>query len=415
MSSDRPMMLLAAAMLAAAPLAAPAAASRADLQVHGFVSQGWVLSSGNNVNGSSDDAHGSAEFRELGVNASWRPLGALLVSAQMAAVEAGKAIDEDVVLEYGLLDYTVLQGERGRVGGRLGRLKLPIGFYNDTRDVVFTRPGIFMPNSVYLDVNGARTFGYFSLEGAGLYGDWFAGRHAVYAELLAAPGQELDDAAENAILRAQAGGKFELDGGVVGRLSDDYDGGRWRVALSALKADLSYVPDGSAFGPSNLFTLPGQFDFDQAVLSLQYNGERASLTGEVVLRRIEIDDISPAPFIGAGAQDPAGWYLQGAYRVAPRWQALLRYDEQVRDVHDRHGYEQQGQPVIGLARHYYFARDWTVGLRHDLLPNVALWAEYHYVDGVGWVNPLDNPGFSAPPGNADRYWNLVSVMLGLRF
>lgn len=423
MSAKAPVVLLALAGLgsAGAALAAPG-----DLQVHGFVAQGWVLSQGNNVHGSSDDAHGSGEFRELGINASWRPLGSLLVSAQMAAVEAGKSVDEDVLLEYGLADYTAFQGEGGRLGLRAGRLKLPIGFYNDSRDVVFTRPGIFMPNSVYLDVNGARTFGYFSLESAGLYGDWFAGRHAVYAEFLVAPGQRLDDAAESAILRTQASGRFELDRGVVARLADDYDGGRWRAALSVLRSDLAYVQ--AATSPLDPLNRDGQFDFDQAVLSLQFNGERLSLTSELVARRIELDDLSGAPFpfaalIGETRQDPGGYYLQAAWRMTPKWQWLLRYDEQIRDLQDRHGREQaanaaaastaSGGVLPAQPRHYYFARDWTAGLRHDVLPNLAVWAEFHYVDGVGWVNPLDNPGFGS--GNADRYWNLVSVMLGLRF
>lgn len=414
MSADHCTALLVAAALGAAALPAAAAPLQgADLQVHGFLSQGWVLSQGNNVNGSSDDSHGSGEFRELGVNASWRPLGALLVSGQMAAVEAGKAIDEDVLLEYGLVDYTALQGERGRLGTRAGKLKLPIGFYNDSRDVVFTRPGILLPNSVYLETNGARAFGYFSLESAALYGDWYAGDHALYAEVLVAPSQGLDDSAENAILRSSASGEFELDRGIVGRISDDYDGGRWRAALSILTSDLSYVPDGSAFSGTNPFTQAGAFGFDQAVLSLQYNGERLSVTSEVVARHIELDDLSPLPFIGATKQDPGGWYVQGAWRLKPRWQAMVRYDEQIRDINDRHGYEQSAAPVIGLPRHYYFARDWTAGVRHDLLPNLALWAEFHYVDGVGWVNPRDNPGFGG--GGADRYWNLFTVMAGLRF
>jgi hypothetical protein len=409
--------LALALALGGAAVSVPAAET-ADLQVHGFLSQGWVLSSGNNVNGSSDDKDGSAEFRELGVNLSARPLGTLLLSAQMAAVEAGKAIDEEVLLEYGLADYIALQGERGRAGVRAGKLKVPIGFYNDSRDAVFTRPGVIMPNSVYLETNGARAFGYFSLEAAALYGDWYAGDHAFFAEVLGAPAQSLDDTAEIAILRTPASGRFELDHGLMARVADDYQGGRWRMALSALSSQLSYVPDGSAPSPFNPFTLPAHLDFEQAVLSLQHNRERLSLTAEFVLRHIELTDLSllpvpTPPFSGTLRQDPAGWYVQAALRASAGWQWYARFDEQIRDLNDRHGYEQSAAPLIGLPRHYYFARDWTAGLRHDLLPNVALWAEFHYVDGVGWVNPLDNPRFGA--GTADRYWNLFTVMLGVRF
>lgn len=413
MSANRLLWPLLGALLCASAPSAAAALSASDLQIHGFLGQGWVTSEGNNVNGNSTGRGGSTEFRELGINASWRPLGSLLLSGQMAAIEAGKAIDEDMVLEYALADYTALQTENGRLGLRAGKLKLPIGLYNDSRDMVFTRPGVIMPNSVYMETNGARAFGYFSGEGIGAYGDWYMGEHALYAELIGAVAQELDDTAAIAILRRQASGKFELDRAMVLRLADDYDGGRWRGALSLLTSDLSYVPDGSTPSRTNPFTLPGSFEFDQAVLSLQYNVEKVSATAEVVLRHIELSDISPFPSIGATKQDPAGWYLQGSYRLTPKWQWLLRYDEQIRELDDRRGYEQAATSPQRLPRHYFFARDWTAGTRYDVLPNVAVWAEFHYVDGVGWVNPLDNPGFGS--GGADRYWNLFTVMLGLRF
>lgn len=405
---------LAPVLLWAAALPAQAAGGQAqDLQIHGFAAQGWVLSEGNNINGDSTHKRGSTEFRELGVNFSYRPLGSVLFAGQMAAVEAGRAIDEDLALEYGVLDYTPISGERGRFGLRAGKLKLPIGLYNDSRDAVFTRPGIFLPESVYLGNSGARSFGYFSLEGAGLYGDWYAGDHAIYAELVGATKQPLGDTADIAILRRSASGKFEVDRGLVLRIADDYDGGRWRTALSLLTSELNYVP-----GATPPFNQSAQFNFDQAVLSLQYNVEKFSVTTELVARHIELTDISTAPiptppFNGTLKQDPAGWYLQGAWRMTQKWQWLLRYDEQIRDWNDRHGHEQSAAPGIGQPRYYYFARDWTAGSRYDFNAQVSLLAEFHYVDGVAWVNPSDNPGFTA--GGADRYWNFFTVMAALRF
>lgn len=394
------------------------AGTAAEPQVHGFLSQGWVRSNGNNVNGSSADQGGSGEFRELGVNLGWQPLAPLLFSAQTAAVENGKAIDEDINLEYGLVDYTPWSGAAGRAGARAGRIKLPIGFYNDSRDAVFTRPGIIMPNSVYLETNGARSFGYFSLDGAEVYADWLPGEHAIYAELMAAASQQIGDNAEIAILRHAASGRFELDRGLIGRIADDYAGGRFRAALSFLSSKLQYTDPDPVPSSTNLFTDAGGFRFDQAVLSLQFNAERWSITGEAVARHIELDDLNRTPtavglfVVNAVKQDPAGYYLQGSWRVTPKWQWTLRYDEQIRDIQDRHGYEQSAAPG-GQPRYYYFADDWTLGTRYDLRPNISLWSEFHCVDGAGWVNPLDNPGFSA--GGADRYWNLFAVMLGVRF
>lgn len=414
----------ASLLLAAAP--APAAESLLDFQAHGFAGQGYVLTDGNNVNGPSDRSEGSVDFRELGVNASWRPFGSLLLSAQMAGVHTGAAIDEAVTLEYGLADWAALQGERGRLGFRGGKLKLPIGLYNDARDNIFTRPGIIMPNSVYLETNGSRAFGYYALQGGGLYGDWYLGDHAVYLEAVLAGSQELGDNAEIPILRRVASGEFDLDQGVVVRVMDDYGGGRWRTALSVLRADLTYEAQPS--GPFDPLNQDGQFDFDQAVLSLQYNGAKLSVTAELVARHIEITDLSGPPFplsplIGEAKQDPGGYYLQASWRFTPALQGLVRYDEQIRDLSDRGGHDQaeesaaasaaSGGALPALPRYYYFGRDWTVGTRYDVFTNLALWAEFHVVDGVGWVNPLDNPGFAT--GDADRYWTLFTTMLGYRF
>jgi hypothetical protein len=100
-----------------------------------------------------------------------------------------------------------------------------------------------------------------------------------------------------------------------------------------------------------------------------------------------------------------------------------RYDEQIRDAKDRHGDHaaaasartsaQSGGLVPAQPGHYFFARDWTAGTRYDITDNVSAWGEFHYVDGVAWVNPLDNPGFNH--GTADRYWNFLAVMLAYRF
>jgi inorganic pyrophosphatase len=52
-------------------------------------------------------------------------------------------------LDYGFVDRTLLADGDDQVGLRLGKIKNPIGFFNTTRDVAHTRPGIIMPQSIY--------------------------------------------------------------------------------------------------------------------------------------------------------------------------------------------------------------------------------------------------------------------------
>jgi hypothetical protein len=73
--------------LAAALLVACAPAIALDYQVHGFVTQGYVVSEGNNFFG--DSTHGSHDYYELGVNGALQVSPDLLVSAQAYLREAG--------------------------------------------------------------------------------------------------------------------------------------------------------------------------------------------------------------------------------------------------------------------------------------------------------------------------------------
>ncbi len=385
---------------------APAQAQAKDWQVHGFIAQGYTLSDSNNVNGQSSDGAGSLDFREAAINASWRPLPRLLVAAQLASVQQGEVTEQDLALDYLLADWLVAQDSTGGYGIRAGKLKLPFGFYNDFRDAVFSRPGILLPQSIYLDNDGARAFGYFSGWGAMLYADHYAGRHEVSFEAGHIIKFSLEDSAEISILRRPASGRFEHDRSLILRIIDQIDGGAWRLALSASRGRLNYKP-----GEEPPFSQAGTFRFDQAFASVQHNREQLSLTAEFVRRRIRLDDLIPGPASSATDQDSTGYYLQSTYRLSPRLTLMSRYDERVRELQDRSGHRQA--ELSGLPRHYFFARDFSVGSRFDITDRLGLWGEYHWIDGVLWVNPLDNPQFL--DGQAERHWSLLSLMIGYQF
>lgn len=120
------------------------------VQAHGFVSQSLVYTSDNNVGGDSDDGIAS-ELRELGANLSWRVHPDWLISAQALARWAGSSDEGDLRLDYGFVDHTLYSNGEDQLGIRIGKIKNPYGFYNTTRDVAHTRPGILLPQAVYID------------------------------------------------------------------------------------------------------------------------------------------------------------------------------------------------------------------------------------------------------------------------
>ena len=120
------------------------------LQVHGFLTQGYFLTSSNRVFGHSE-GDGSLDFIEAGINASWTPLPRLQLAVQPLFRRAGAGHDSDFEPDFGLIDYALFSTADRQLGLRLGRIKNPLGLYNDTRDVAFTRPSILLPESIYLD------------------------------------------------------------------------------------------------------------------------------------------------------------------------------------------------------------------------------------------------------------------------
>ncbi len=137
------------------------------LQIHGFLSQGYIRTSSNRVFGHSE-GDGSLDFIEAGVNASWTPLPQLQLAAQGLFRRAGAGHEHDFELDFGLIDYALLSTADRQLGFRLGRIKNPLGLYNDTRDVAFTRPSILLPESIYLDSLREQ---FVSSDGALVYGE----------------------------------------------------------------------------------------------------------------------------------------------------------------------------------------------------------------------------------------------------
>ncbi|UJP00803.1 MAG: hypothetical protein LZF64_03190, partial [Nitrosomonas sp.] len=89
-----------------------------------------------------------------------------------------------------------------------------------------------------------------------------------------------------------------------------------------------------------------------------------------------------------------------------------RYDVLYADRSDRDGshWASQNSARQGLE-HTRFAKDITVGLRWNVTPEFMLRAEYHHVNGTGWLSRLDNPA----PRDTEQHWDLYSILASYRF
>lgn len=362
------------------------------LQVHGFLSQALIITDDNNFFGPSSEGEGSVEFTEIGANVSLRPHEDVLVAAQVLSRRAGgDENDAHPTLDYGVIDYQFLSNQRRTLGIQVGRFKNPFGFYNQTRDVAFTRPGILLPQSIYFD--RTRSLGL-SADGASVYAEERFDSGIV--RFKGGVGTPSTHNLENQLFHPGLDSEVKGDTSSIAQIIYEHGNGRFNAAISTADVNLDIK-----LGPNN-----GKINFRPWILSLQYDTGSWALTSEYAIRHIDLK--------GAGAireSDLTGesWYIQYSKRLHSDWQWLLRYDRLVNDRGDRSGkeYEEQG---LGPA-HSRFSEDITLGLQWRVNPRLLLAAEYHHIDGTGWLPPQDNPDISA----TERHWNMLLFQFSLRF
>ncbi len=369
------------------------------VQVHGFVSQAAIQTSDNNFFGETEDDV-SLDFQELGVNGSWRVRPNLQLSLQVLSRDAGKGDDGDLRVDYGFVDYSFISNADDLWGLRVGRVINPLGLYNDTRDVAFTRSSILLPQSIYFDRTRNLAL---SSDGAQFYGE----RRSRFGDFIFqfnAGRPRLDDPdIEQSFLGSNFPGKLDDELSFLGRVLYEKMGGRIRAALSGGRVNVDY--DSGLADPLR----SGSIVFAPLILSGQYNAERWSVTAEYARRRFEVDDV----FTDLGSPEikrtGESIYVQGTYRFSPRWEGLVRYDVLYNNRDDRDGRE--FETTTGRPAHTQFAKDFTIGVRWDITKSVMFRTEFHRVNGTAWLPFADNPDVGA----VDRRWNLFAILGSYRF
>ncbi|WP_295447187.1 TonB-dependent receptor [uncultured Thiodictyon sp.] len=368
------------------------------LQIHGFASVTGVKTSANRFLGSTRG--GAVNFIEVALNASYQFNPRILFSGQILARRAASMSNGSPVLDYGLVDVTLAETVTGRFGVRAGRLKNPLGLYNETRDVPFTRPSIFLPQVIYFDKLRNMIL---STDGLMLYGD-LATRYGDLSLTLGGGQAVLDENVEWVFLGANYPGKFVPHGLTwVGNLWYSAFHERLRLGLSGITSTLGYRPGQSAPDLD-----AGQMQISDLILSAQYNAEHWTLTSEY--SRL------PLEWRGFGAYFPyrkstgEGYYLQGTYRVLPTVDLVLRYEEGFADRRDRNGV--QASAALGglIPPSDYFAKIWTFGVRWDINPQVMLRADYARHQGTYTISTREND-----PAALAKDWDLFALQIAVRF
>lgn len=134
-----------------------------ELYISGFASQGFLTTSANQLL-VARSSKGSFEYNEAVTTVMATPSDKLRVGIQFLARDLGLEGNNQVYVDWAGADYQW----RDYLGIRAGKIKLPLGFYNQGRDIDMLRTSILLPQCVYNE--GLRDF-VLAHEGMSLYGN----------------------------------------------------------------------------------------------------------------------------------------------------------------------------------------------------------------------------------------------------
>lgn len=372
------------------------------LTINGFLSQGYINSDSNNYLG--DSKEGSFQLNEFGLTLNATPTENLRLSLQLLSRDLGTEGDNEVLIDWAMADYHL----RDWLGIRLGKVKLPIGLYNQQRDSDFLRPMAFLPQSVY-DENkrnllvgawGGSIYGNFDLA---LLGDLeyqaYYGKVDFRTDSGQARGMELlikKTAAKKSlgpVTDFDAENKYVYGGSLV-----------YSPPIAGLRLGASYFTGKSDFD-ATVGGFPGTAqgkNNDLIVLSAEYSGNNWTLSTEYT------EYTSDRKILGTDIPDgrSQGGYIQFCYHLHEKIALSALYDQFYANKDDRDGsnYVAQGQPdYLG------WRKDMGVGIRWDITDQWMVRAEYHNIDGATLQLPIFNPT------GVERFWNYYVLKTSFNF
>ncbi|WP_207173392.1 hypothetical protein [Halochromatium glycolicum] len=367
-----------------------------NLQLHGFASQGAVQTSANRFYGNSPDT--SFDFTEIGVTASWRLNPRLLLAAQALSRRAGEMSDGSPELDFALADINLIATDTHRAGLRIGRMKNRLGLYNETRDVPFTRPGIFLPQVVYF--HKVRNL-VLSTDGVQLYGELYR-PFGTLSATLASGRPVIDENVEAALLRSNIPGQMkDRENSWLASLWFQSPAERLKLGLSgaaiALQQDWRLTPKTPTV------------DLLYWIASAQYNGPNWTISSEYMGLPTRWRDFSPVR--PNRNQTTEGYYAQLTYRLAQPFELMLRYEEGFADRDDRDGTQLERLTQGMIPSQASSSRILSLGLRWDISRQWMLRAEYQRHNGNFILSEIENPDFR----RFDKHWDLFAIQAAFRF
>lgn len=366
------------------------------IRYNGFITQGFIKTTDNSFFGDSTD--GSFEFTEIGANASVKPSTQWLLSGQVLMRNAGDMYDADPAIDFALADYTLLNTSDTLMSMSFGRYKNPVGFYNDTRDVAFTRSSTFLPQVIYFDqVRNA------FLSSDGLLFNLNLNNDLGNFKFQFGIGEMLeDDNVELVYLANDWDGELEkTQENKIGRLIFESHDQRLRLALSAMSFELNF--NAGVTDPIS----SGVVDVQYYVVSFEFNADDWKLIMEYGQEPVEYRGFGV--FIPDDKKTLEGYYVQAGYQLRPDTSIHIRYERGYLDSEDKYG--EEAENATGIPGFHRYAISWSAGLCWNINKSWLMMLEYQKVEGTFYLSPADNPVRT----DLEKNWDMINILVSHRF
>ena len=366
------------------------------LQVHGTLSQGYLKSDGafmqtQDLGVPLDINTSTFHYNEFAINFSYQISDRLRAGLQLMSRDFLVLMDNQVYLDWAQFDYAW----KNEINLQAGRLKVPLGLHNKSRDIDAARTSIFLPEALYAEIRRSH-FNY--VDGFGIYGSFDLGSLNTlnYSTVFG------DADLERKGYQTEPGlTDFEA------QLEDMYSIQiMWDTPLEGLKIGGTYLQfDAHVFGNLDATQYGGSASNDWYFLYDKYNIYVSSLeyTWEDLVVAAEYQETRLTNRDNIQGNTPVhlmGWYFSTAYRFNDWFASEIYYSEFYRNIDDKNG---EWLEALGYPGYYAWQKDWSFNFRFDITDNFLLKAGFMLKDGLGVTEA------AVPASLSERYWKLYQL------
>ncbi|MCP4119733.1 MAG: hypothetical protein GY737_30890 [Desulfobacteraceae bacterium] len=333
------------------------------VQIHGFLSQGYLKSDTNDALFADTSSNGTFEFNEFGLNVVSQVNDDLRVGMQLLSRDMGEIGNNEVEIDWAYGDYNY----RNWLGLRAGKMKTPYGLYNQSRDIDAARTCILLPSSIYSE--GFRE-SLSTTIGVGIYGElpYDVSYQAVYGTTQLKKDQGIAKRLSSLI------GVSEFNDSSV----DWAYGGdlKWSAPIDGLTLGTSTLGYKATFSGDTPITFDLDFEATSYIGSMEYVYGDLTLASEYQIFKV---DFSVDAINISKKQDFEGYYFLASYRINDWFEVGSYYNVLYSNKDDRDGdrYKAKGEPAAKA-----WTKDLALTTRFDINDNMVLKLEGHLMDGL---------------------------------